>query len=54
MEREERIAGFEVPCHDRVRVRRTYYFLYDDAVPFKGGVGVGSQNEYVFGDHSME
>ena len=39
MEREERIAGFEVPCHDRVRVRHTCYFLYDDAVPFEGGVG---------------
>ena len=27
-------------CHDRVRVRSTSHFLYDDAIALKGGVGL--------------
>ena len=41
MEHEEGITGFDVLCHDWVRVRHcTCYFLYDDVIAFERGVGL--------------
>ena len=40
MEWEEGVSRCDILCHDRVRVRSASYFLYDNAIALKGGVGL--------------
>ena len=37
---EEGVLRCDTLCHDGVRVRCASYFLYDDAIALKGGVGL--------------